>query len=187
MKAQLALLNKKLEKEVIVNERLIRRAMSEKVSGLNRRMMIGVATGLFSIPYCTHVFHDRVHTSWTFIVVTVIYLIGCIGTDLYMRQMLRSRDVLTNNLTDVGRQIVRLKKFYLKWLFRAGIPFLCVWIPWLFYEVTQTPQNEGFMKSILSGCITGAVIGCIGGYMIYRRNMRTYNELLQQIEELSKD
>ena len=34
MKAQLALLNKKLEKETIVNERLIRRAMKNKAHPL---------------------------------------------------------------------------------------------------------------------------------------------------------
>lgn len=186
MKAQLALLKRKLEKETIVNERLIRRAMSNKVSGLNRRITICIVIGLVCIPYCTHVFHDKVHTSWIFTAITILYLLACIGTDLYMMRMLRSRDVLTNNLTDVSRQIIRTKKLYLKWLSHVGIPFLCVWLPWLFYEITQTSQNGEFMIGMLVGCATGAVIGGMVGYVVYRRNMRTYDELLKEIEEMTE-
>ena len=40
MKEQLSLLVQKLEKETIVNERLIRRSMKEKASWLHRRLII---------------------------------------------------------------------------------------------------------------------------------------------------
>ena len=51
MKAQLALLNKKLEKETIVNERLIRRAMKNKAWGIRRKIIAEIILCFLMIPF----------------------------------------------------------------------------------------------------------------------------------------
>ena len=56
MRAQLNLLKGKLEKETIINEQLIRKAMKEKVSSLNRQTLVLAFIILLAIPYCTWVF-----------------------------------------------------------------------------------------------------------------------------------
>ena len=57
MKEQLSILTKKLEKETLVNEKLMRRATKEKISKMQRRALIkGIGLGL-CIPYVIGVCH----------------------------------------------------------------------------------------------------------------------------------
>ena len=51
MKEQLSLLIKKLDKETIVNERMIRRSMKEKADRLNRRLIMEIIVCIIMIPF----------------------------------------------------------------------------------------------------------------------------------------
>ena len=51
MRAQLAILNKKLEKETIVNERLIRCSMKDKAWSLRRKAIVEGVISAVMIPY----------------------------------------------------------------------------------------------------------------------------------------
>ena len=51
MKEQLAILTQKLEKETIVNERLIRQSMKDKASTIRRKAIIESIVTLIMIPY----------------------------------------------------------------------------------------------------------------------------------------
>ena len=51
MKEQLAILTKKLDKETIVNERLMRQAMKSKASSIRKQAIIESVITLIMIPY----------------------------------------------------------------------------------------------------------------------------------------
>ena len=51
MRAQLAILNKKLKKEAIVNERLMRSSMKDKAWTLRRKAIIEAIITIIGIPY----------------------------------------------------------------------------------------------------------------------------------------
>ena len=51
MKEQLAILTQKLEKETIVNERLIRQSMKDKASTIRRKAIVESIVTLIMIPY----------------------------------------------------------------------------------------------------------------------------------------
>ncbi|MBQ2414042.1 MAG: hypothetical protein II315_03865, partial [Rikenellaceae bacterium] len=51
MRDQIAILRRKLDKETIINERLLRRAMHDKVRGITRDNRAMIIVGTLSIPY----------------------------------------------------------------------------------------------------------------------------------------
>ena len=80
MKEQLLLLTRKLEKETIVNERMIRRSMKEKADRLNRRLIVEIIVCLIMIPFVICVLPNFSKVSMPFCIFSAgfLYLPSCI-------------------------------------------------------------------------------------------------------------
>lgn len=188
MKAQLEILNRKLQNEKIVNDKLIRRAMTGKVSTLNRQQLVMTIINVAIIPYWLYVFAHIVSVSWAFNAFTILFLLTALVYNIYYQRIgLKEREVMTESPIEVSRHTVRMKQLYYKWLCRVGIPFLCVWIPWFFFEVWCNVGDIEYMLGLMIGALVGAIIGGVLGWKYYRNTMKTYNEILQQIDELSNE
>lgn len=186
MKAQLALLNKKLEQETIVNERLIRRSMKEKASSLRRKAIIESVVSLIMIPYFIWVMPQLIGLSTGFCMFVCFMLALAIGYNYYIHSHFRPDEFVYGDLVKAKKNTLMLKKFYANWLKFIGIPFIIVFLGWFAFEIKQHFQGEE-LQSILGGMAIGLVLGVIIGTYRYLKTQHMADDILTQIEELSED
>ena len=180
MKEQLSILAKKLEKETIVNERLMRRATKEKISKMQRRALIkGIGLGL-CIPYVIGVC-QLVGLSLWLCGFTVLILLIALYTDYRIHRNIHSDEAMYGNLLDVQKKVLRIKQAYKDWL-KFSIPILALWLLSFWYETFQLPDIP--KESIFIGSISGGIIGGFIGFLQYKKMQRSADEILEQIEEM---
>ena len=98
MKAQLALLNKKLEQETIINERLIRRSMKQKASSLCRKAIIESVVSLIMIPYFIWVMPQLIGLSTGFCMFVCFMLALALGYNYYIHSHFRPDEFVYGDL-----------------------------------------------------------------------------------------
>ena len=180
MKEQLSILTKKLEKETIVNEKLMRRATKEKISKMQRRALIkGIGLGL-CIPYVIGICH-LVGLSLWLCGFTVLMLLIALYTDYRIHRNFHSDEAMYGNLLDVRKKVLRIKQAYKDWL-KFSIPILIIWLIYFLYESFQLPDIP--KESIFIGSIFGGSIGGFIGFLQYKKMQRSADEILEQIEEM---
>ena len=181
MKKQLEVLKDKLDKETIINEQLMRKAMKDKVSKLHKEAIIIACVALFGIPYCTWVF-SFMHMSYLFIGVTDVFLAIAIVYTFFTHKGLKANDLLNGNLVDVSYKITKMRHLESAWL-RFSIPFITCWFAWFIFELMK--QNGDEAKGMAIGGVVGGVIGAIIGTIKYRKRRKKSQEILLQIKELT--
>lgn len=182
MKEQLSILRRKLEKETIVNERLIRTSMRDKLKAVKLRSYILCAVVIAACPVWTNPIFDFL-SPW-FVGVTIAFLLIAVVYEIYCNQLLSTQNYITGSLIDEARKLNRYKQLSRQWHW-FSIPFLCIWLPWFAYEATS--MGGFFVKNILIGGIIGGIIGGAIGWTIYRKGQNTVNEIIDQIEELTAE
>ena len=180
MKEQIALLRHKLEKETIVNEKLIRASLRDKLKAVKRRSYILCAVVIGACPLWASPIFDF-HSIW-FMGVTIAFLFIAVAYEIYCNQLLSTQNYITGSLIDEVRKLNRYRQLTRQW-HRFGIAFLCVWLPWFYYEATTAAGF--FAKNILIGGLIGGVIGGTIGWTIYSKGQKSVNEVIEQIEELT--
>ena len=182
MKRQLSELKAKLDKETIVNDQLMRRAMKTKVSTINRDAFILIIVALIGIPYCTWVFYALLHISWWFIITTTVFFLVAAFYTYYSRKDIKANDLMEGDLLEVRQKMVRMNKMNANWL-KFSLPFLFVWFAWFIFE---TIGNSNEAKEILTGAVVGLIIGLTIGILQYRKTQRIANEVIGQINDLKE-
>lgn len=185
MKEQLSLLIKKLDKETIVNERMIRRSMKEKADRLNRRLIVESLVALIMIPFFICVLPNLSKVSMPFCIFSAGFFVLAILYDFYMYLRFRPRKFIEGNMIEARRDTLNFKKQTLRWTYCIGIPFLVVYIAWFVYEKMQYYQGE-ILKIVLVSALIGFLIGGAIGINIFLKTLRETDEILMQIEELEE-
>ena len=180
MKEQISLLRRKLEKETIVNEKLIRSSMRDKLKAVKRRSYILCAVVIGVCPLWANPIFDF-HSIW-FMGVTIAFLFIAVAYEIYCNQLLSTQNYVSGNLIDEARKLSRYKQLSRQWHW-FSIPFLCIWLTWFYYEATTAAGF--FAKNVLIGGLIGGVIGGTIGLTIYRKGQKAINEVIEQIEELT--
>lgn len=185
MKEQLSLLIKKLDKEAIVNERMIRRSMKEKADRLNRRLIVEIIVCLIMIPFFICVLPNLSKVSMPFCIFSAGFFALGVLYDFYMYLRFRPQKFIEGNMIEVRRDTLNFKKQTLRWTYCIGIPFLVVYIAWFVYEKMQYYQGE-ILKIVLVSALIGFLIGGAIGINIFVKTLRATDEILMQIEELEE-
>ena len=185
MKEQLSLLIKKLDKETIVNERMIRRSMKEKADRLNRRLIVEILVCLIMIPFFICVLPNLSKVSMPFCIFSAGFFALGVLYDFYMYLRFRPQKFIEGNMIEARRDTLNFKKQTLRWTYCIGIPFLVVYIAWFVYEKMQYYQGE-ILKIVLVSALIGFLIGGAIGINIFLKDLRATDEILMQIEELEE-
>ena len=180
MKEQISLLRRKLEKETIVNEKLIRSSMRDKLKAVKRRSYILCAVVIGACPlWATPIFDF--HSIW-FMGVTIAFLFIAVAYEIYCNQLLSTQNYSNGNLIDEARKLSRYKQLSRQWHW-FSIPFLFIWLSWFVYEANSV--GDFHANNILIGGLIGGIIGGTIGLTIYRKGQNAINEVIEQIEELT--
>ena len=184
MRQQMDTLKKKLEKQEIVNDNMIRHSMKNTASNISRRYFIIMALAILVIPYTYLVFVSNLGLSMAFWIGTTILMLVCAGATYYNSQNVETSSIMNSNLVEVGRKMARAKKFDANWLY-FGIPAVVLWLAWLTWELYQVDALAA--RYNLYGVICGAVIGTIFGIKMHLRIQHQYQDIIDQVEEITKE
>ena len=183
MRQQMTMLKNKLNQQEIVNDRLIRHSMKKTASNINRTYIWLIIISVLMVPYGYWAFVVLSHFSIPFWIGTSILMLVCGGATYYNKRNLSDTNLMTNSLVDVSRRMARAKKFDADWLL-FGIPAIILWLGWFFYEVYK--QNHELLSHPMfwAGCV-GGTIGAICGFAIHFKTQRQYQDIIDQIEDIT--
>jgi uncharacterized membrane protein YbjE (DUF340 family) len=186
MREQLAALKKQLDTQEIINDRLIKEAMSSKLSSINRSAVWICVVCLIMIPM-GYLNFQRLGLSEPFCIATSLLFVICAAAMIISHYRIHKRDIFSGNLVTVYKEVARMKKIYNSWHYWS-IPIVVVWFGWMEYEIYINLANEDIyaLIGVSIGGIVGGIIGGIIGLRIHKRTLRTADDLLRQIEELKK-
>ena len=184
MRQQMETLKKKLEKQEIVNDRIIRQSMKKTASSISTRYYFIMALGILMVPYMYFVFYEHFGLSLAFSIASGVFMLVCTGATYYNSLNLSNSNMMRGNLLEVRRKMARAKKFDANWLF-FGIPAVIVWLAWLGYEFYQKDGDTAL--AMIIGAVIGGTIGAIIGFSIHFKTQRQYQEIIDQIEDLEDD
>ena len=186
MREQLATLKKQLNTQEIINDRLLKDAMSSKLSSINRSAIWICVVCLIMIPLGYFNFQRMGHSTALCIATSALFLISFVAIFL-SHYRLRKSDIRNGNLITTYTEVARMRKIYKSWHYWS-IPLLIVWFGWWEYEVYMNMAQEDLTLLLTISCsaIFGGVIGGIIGLRIHKRTLRTAEDLLRQIEELQR-
>ena len=108
MRNQLCLLKQKLNEQEIVNEKLMRKVTSERLSKINREGKISSIIAAICLPI-NYFILQIAGTSTAFNIVTILYLLVCIGVSVYSRRGINPEDVINGNLVTTKKKMLSYK------------------------------------------------------------------------------
>ena len=185
MRQQLNTLKKKLGEQEIVNDRLMRRSMRNEVNTIARRYYVIMAVGLFMVPYGYWCFVKLSGLSIFFWIVTSIFMLICAGATYYTLRKINDPNLMNRNLVEARKKVASAKKFEANWLL-FGIPAVILWLGWFLYEVYQIHGGALGNGFFWGGCI-GGIIGAICGLSLNFRTQHQYQDIIDQIEDLTAE
>jgi len=183
MRQQMDTLKKKLDEQEIVNDKLIHNSMRRNAHFISLRYYITIVIGLLMIPYSYWCFIKTIGLSQAFWIGTSVFMLICVVATYYNCRNLNNFDLTKSNLLNVSKRMARAKKFDSNWLF-FGIPAVILWFAWLVYEVYQISTASTIL--LIAGFI-GVIIGAIIGFSLYFKTQRKYQEIIDQIEDLTAE
>ena len=185
LKNQLNLLNNKLEKPEIINDKLIRNSLKEKISKINRTGIIFCIGTLIATPIIAFNFHYILHVSLALNIFTCAFMVIAFIYTIWSHSGVNN-NLLNGDLITASNTILRTRRRYHQWYYFSW-PWFIVWICWVGWEM----YNKADTPEVLIGCIVGGIVGgIIGGiWGIRQRNnlYRNIDTLLQQIKDLKAE
>lgn len=180
MRSQMDALKRQLEHQTIINDRILRRAVSGNTSWISRRYIICIVASLLMVPYTLIVFH-HIGLSLAFAVATCLFMLTAAGYTYYNMRTLNRDFLMEADLVGAGQGIARARKMDADWL-KFGIPTVILWLIWFFLEGYGL---YGFAPAGLIGGVIGGAIGGFCGYMTHAKIQRKYREIISQIDDLT--
>ena len=185
MRQQMNTLKKKLGKQEIVNDHLMRRSMRNQVNNITRRYYIIMALCVLMVPYGYWCFVNMCHLSITFWIATSVFMLICGGATFYNMLKISDQGLMNRNLIEACRKVASAKKFENDWL-KFGIPAVIVWLCWFFYENYQINNNALTEGIFWGGCI-GGIIGAFCGIRMHLKTQHEYQDIIDQIEDITAE
>ena len=186
MRSQMAILQSKLNKETIINERLLRESMKHSYSNIDNylNLQLCLLPAIFiGFPLLILYFG----LSWypaIFLFVISIYAV------IFDRKINRLKEdaFASENLISTALRLQRAKKlsFYEMWI---NMPLVLVWFIWFMIDFAQhfmhdfTSVPPEALGGIIGGLI-GAACGFIYDFNQYNKQQKIRQQIIDQINEL---
>jgi len=190
LRQQLNALKNKVDQQGRLNEGLVKKAIQGKMRGLHRNIFwYCLILGLF-VPFIIWSFIDM-GMSWPFICFTLFIFAGSFTAEYFINRMKISN--MGNDLVETARKLLQMKKNR-KTQLAIGYGAIAIWLPWYMFEIYKSAVAEiepsamtSFLIIIIISIIIGAGIGLAIGLNFYRKLQRANDEMIDQINELTRE
>lgn len=189
MRSQMASFKKQLEQQEIINSRIMSESMKKKFSWI-KKMIIGEIILIPILLYLAFAAKYYLDLSWwstsTFIIL-LLCDVWC-DYDINMRAI-KNSDYSRDNLVNTMEKLLRMKQRRTK---QAAIMLITLigLIIWFSIEISLhliSINAATRMWGVFYGGVVGGVIGIAVSWWIYCKMQKTNDEMIKQIEEISKE
>ena len=189
MRSQMASFKKQLEQQEIINSRIMAESMKKKFSRI-KKMIIGEIILIPILLYLVFAAKYYFNLSWWSVVTFVILLLCDIWCDYDINmRAIKDSDYSRDNLIDTIEKLVKMKQRRAKQT-AIMLTATIVMSIWLLIEIgfhlIAINADTGMWFRFYGGG-TGAFIGVAVAWWIYRKMQKTNDEIIKQIEEVSKE
>ena len=184
LRNQFAILKEQLNKQEIVNDRLLRETMKAKKKDINsnKNLEYGcVLIGLVVLPLNWYL-----HTwSLPFTIATLLLLIVCAAATHFIHRPVDRLNFLKDDFATVARVMAKFKKQYDRWLYYVTPVILTPWIAWACYDFAWKRAPEGVSPWAM--CIPIIVAGLIGlaiGLFYHFKAVNAAQDIIDEMENM---
>ena len=191
MRTQLNALKSQLAQQEIVTENLIIDAMKKKMTWIKKYVFFQICL----IPVLAIVWVAIAPICgiswWNYAFLITMCCIDVFADYRINVTALSNDDYLRGNLVTTVKKLLKMKR-YRALQMAICIPLIIVWLLWAGIEAYNAlPEaTSEFQEAFISGGLIGGVIGGICGlifaFSIYRKMQRTNDEVIAQINDLTK-
>ena len=191
MRTQLNALKSQLAQQEIVTENLIIDAMKKKMTWIKKYVFFQICL----IPVLAIVWAAIAPICgiswWNYAFLITMCCIDVFADYRINVTALSNDDYLRGNLVTTVKKLLKMKR-YRALQMAFCIPLIIVWLLWAGIEAYNAlPEaTSEFQEAFISGGLIGGVIGGICGlifaFSIYRKMQRTNDEVIAQINDLTK-
>ena len=189
MRSQMASFKKQLEQQEIINRRIMSESMKKKFSWI-KKMNIGEIILIPIFLYLAFAAKYYFDLSWWSVATFVILLLCDVWCDYDINmRAIKDSDYSHDNLIDTIEKLVKMKQRRAKQT-AIMLTATIVMSIWLLIEIgfhLIAINADTGMWLVLYGGGTGAFIGVVVAWWIYRKMQKTNDEMIKQIEEISKE
>ena len=189
MRSQMASFKKQLEQQEIINSRIMSESMKKKFSWI-KKMIIGEIILIPIFLYLAFAAKYNFNLSWWSVVTFVILLLCDIWCDYDINmRAIKNSDYSRDNIVNTMEKLLRMKQRRTK---QAAIMLITLigLIIWFSIEISLhlISINAAIrMWGVFYGGVVGGVIGIAVSWWIYCKMQKTNDEMIKQIEEISKE
>lgn len=189
MRSQMASFKKQLEQQEIINSRIMAESMKKKFSWI-KKMIIGEIILIPIFLYLAFAAKYNFNLSWWSISTFIILLLCDVWCDYDINmRAIKNSDYSRDNLVNTMEKLLRMKQRRTKQT-AIMLTATIVMSIWLLIEIgfhLIAINADTGMWLVLYGGGTGAFIGVVAAWWIYRKMQKTNDEMIKQIEEISKE
>ncbi len=185
LKTRIDVLNRKLEGQKLLNDRIVRRSITANISRYNLiDDIIYLLSIILGVPMLVFIYCS-LHLPWSSGVALVVIMLCEMLLTYYSRKKANLKVLIGEDIILFGKNVLKMKISQTKQLY-FFLPAYVLWICWFVYDVSVASQEFNLHISIVRGII-GLCIGMVVWYFIWRKQQRFINETLNQIEELTSE
>ena len=188
MRRQMAILQEKLHNETIVNDRLLRESMKHNYSSINRYLSVKSTILMPIIILVFPLFPLIFHLSWgPVIAVILLCLVGVIFD--YKVNNIKDEAFMGDNLIPTALRLQRAKRLSALQMM-ISMPLILLLMGWFLFDFFQNINYENELLTsaawggIVGGCI-GLVCGLIFSFLLYHKQQKTHQQVIDQINDLT--
>ena len=192
MREQMAAFKNRLDKQQIINERLVRNSMGSKMSWIKNFVWIEIAILPLLLLFFAQVFHVEMGLSWWLFAFLAIGTIADVIGD-YIINCIPKSQLMSGDLVETSQRLMKMKKQRGIW-FAVGMVFVTIWLVWFIIEIvmrlnigSKCPDHNFAALVIIIGLAVGAIVGYILAWLLFRKMQKTNSELIAQIEQVTHE
>jgi len=181
LRADYAVLKERLEKQEIINERLLSSTFSSKVKDIHSIGWTSSICAVFVIAISPVAFHYNpvFNLSWAFTIGTDVMMFACLFFNWYFHHGVKAPQHGDDLLAFAG-SVKLLRKRYQMWI-RVGFGLIAVWLSWMLIELYFKLDTKEFCLMLIP-LVSGVVIGGAIGLRMDRKLIGRCNEIIREIE-----
>ena len=184
LRSQVAEFKSRMEQQEIVNQRLLKQAMTGHVSWIKQMSVWGGVVDLALVPLTVYLSKNIVGVSWLPIIALCTMMVFEAFFNFWNVSTIRDKYLAANDVINTQQRLRTYKRREKIYTFIV-IPFLLLWLVWLFFEV-YSGKGIPFPSTdrLIFDFAVIAIILAICFYVFYRE-MLSLNKAIKEIDEFA--
>lgn len=185
LRQQINDLKNKVEQQGQLNEELVKKTIQSKMRGVQKTVWKLAILVIAVIPIYIAMKY-QVGLSWPLIIFTILLLVGSITSDFFINHIDVSH--MGDDLVETANKLIQMKKNRHLGQ-KIGISVAIIWFIWFCYEYfqVQLAYGQAAAWTSIAMLVVGLVVGGIIGMHIFNKMQRANDEMIEQINELTRE